>query len=268
MNYQSIYDRFIECRTDRVIDGRVEKHHIKPRSHGGSNAASNIIRLTPREHFFAHMLLAKVHGGKMWAALAYMSRGGTKSAKGYRCTSRQYDFISRKDAEWKSEIYAGHRNHFFGKTHGDKALSKMRKPRINKCGMYGPIRPGVGAVISFVRTYKPNAISIDLTIMDRINAMFEPSKELKALRTKYRRSEARAAAAVGIDMTGSNNPNYGNGQAISGDKNPMWGKVHKQSTKDKIAEKAKRTIDCPHCGKRSNIANAHRWHFDNCKHKQ
>ena len=268
MNYHLIYERFISSRLGREPGGRVERHHITPRSIGGSDLSENIISLTPREHFFAHELLAKMYGGKMWAALACMSRGGTKSANGYRCTSRQYDFISRMDAEWRSVFYVGDGNPFYGKTHTDAALNKMRKPRVNQAGMYGVRRPGVGDVISFVLTYKPRDVDVNLSLMNRIDAMFEASAELKRLCSQYRRSESRSAAASKIDMTGSNNPNYGNGQAIAGEKNPMWGKQHLKSTRDKIGEKARRTLKCPHCDKVSNIANAHRWHFENCKHKQ
>lgn len=28
-----------------------------------------------------------------------------------------------------------------------------------------------------------------------------------------------------------------------------------------------KTLTCPHCGTVSNVGNAKRWHFDNCKHK-
>lgn len=267
MDYINIYDRFISSRRNTDKSGYTEKHHIKPRSFGGDDSKENIIILSAREHFFAHMLLAKIYGGKMWAALSYMSRSGTNSSKHYRCTSRQYALISEMDAKWKSEIYKGSKNPFYGKSHSDKALKKMRKPRVKKENMYGNLRPNNGAIISFVRRYKPRAVEVDLSLINRIDAMFEPSDSLKKLCSQYRRSESRSNAAKNTDMTGSRNPNYGNGQAISGEKNPMWGKEHSASTKSKIGEKAKRIIKCPHCGKSSNIANAHRWHLDNCKHK-
>jgi hypothetical protein len=56
-------------------DGYVEKHHILPRSLGGSDDSSNLVTLTSREHFVAHMLLAKIHGGVMWQALIIMKKG-------------------------------------------------------------------------------------------------------------------------------------------------------------------------------------------------
>lgn len=38
-------------------DSLYEKHHVVPRSLGGTDDSSNIIRLTPREHYIAHRLL-------------------------------------------------------------------------------------------------------------------------------------------------------------------------------------------------------------------
>lgn len=34
-----------------------EKHHIVPRSLGGNNSASNLVKLTAKEHFVCHRLL-------------------------------------------------------------------------------------------------------------------------------------------------------------------------------------------------------------------
>ncbi len=39
----------------------VEKHHIIPRSMGGSDTADNLVCLTAREHFLAHWLLYRIH---------------------------------------------------------------------------------------------------------------------------------------------------------------------------------------------------------------
>ena len=132
MDYSKIYNDFIASRKGLALGGYTEKHHILPRSMGGSDCSSNIIKLKAREHFFGHLLLAKIYGGKMWAALSFMSRSGTKSAKNYRCNSRQYQLAKTKDAEWKSKIYSGDSNPFYGKTHDQETIARMRKPRVNK----------------------------------------------------------------------------------------------------------------------------------------
>lgn len=75
MDYQRIYAAFIEDRTTKqpVAPEYSERHHIIPRSCGGGNEAANLIRLTPEDHYFAHLLLAKIHGGHMWSCVLLLS---------------------------------------------------------------------------------------------------------------------------------------------------------------------------------------------------
>jgi hypothetical protein len=44
------------CKNDDIY---YERHHIQPKSFGGSDNASNLVLLTPREHYIAHLLLYK-----------------------------------------------------------------------------------------------------------------------------------------------------------------------------------------------------------------
>lgn len=83
MDYQRIYTDFIASRKARAGDltGYSERHHIVPRSFGGGNEPENLVRLTPEDHFFAHLLLAKIHGGKMWSPVAFMVGGSRKDYK-------------------------------------------------------------------------------------------------------------------------------------------------------------------------------------------
>ena len=61
MNYQAIYSNLIKHAQSSVINGYVEKHHILPKSMGGTNNESNIVKLTARQHFIAHWLLFKIY---------------------------------------------------------------------------------------------------------------------------------------------------------------------------------------------------------------
>lgn len=268
MNYSKIYDDFIQSRTNRNINGYFEKHHILPRSMGGNDSSENIVKLTAREHFFAHLLLAKIYGGKMWAALSFMSRSKTNGSKYHICTSKQYELAKKKDSEWRSKKYIGDNNPFYGKKHNSESLKKMKSPRQNTKNLYGRKCKNVGDIISFVITYNPFPIEYDYTVRDRIDSLFKKSDSLKKLISQYKRRESLKNSFENRNYNGDKNPNYGNGKAIVGNKNPMFGKNHSEETKKKIAEKAKRELQCPHCDKISNIANAHRWHFDNCKRKK
>lgn len=63
MNYQQIYNDLISRGLNRVLEPGVlyDRHHIVPKSLGGSNAPTNMVNLTLREHFVAHRLLVKIH---------------------------------------------------------------------------------------------------------------------------------------------------------------------------------------------------------------
>lgn len=89
-------------------EGYYEKHHIIPKSCGGTDEASNLVLLTPKEHFICHLLLLKMmkseyHYHKMVFALNAMSRPrGDKPAY----TSAMYVYLKPKIAE---SIRAMHR---------------------------------------------------------------------------------------------------------------------------------------------------------------
>lgn len=59
MDYRKHYNLLISKAQNRIIEKGVyvEKHHIVPKSEGGSNEKHNIVSLYPREHFIAHWLL-------------------------------------------------------------------------------------------------------------------------------------------------------------------------------------------------------------------
>lgn len=67
MNYLSTYTKLIQKRRDfplSYVRGKTpghERHHAKPRCQGGSDDSSNIVVLTAREHFIAHILLSKIY---------------------------------------------------------------------------------------------------------------------------------------------------------------------------------------------------------------
>lgn len=92
--YSKIYERFItKCRLRKGIKGDFyEVHHIVPKSIGGNNDRTNLIKLTPREHFFAHLLLSKMYDGESQIKMAHALRmmSGISRAK-KRITSKSYE---------------------------------------------------------------------------------------------------------------------------------------------------------------------------------
>jgi hypothetical protein len=79
MDYKSHYQRLID-RSQRVKPeiGYFEHHHIVPRCLGGTDHRSNLVYLTPEEHYVAHQLLTKIypeHRGLSYAAMAMGAEG-------------------------------------------------------------------------------------------------------------------------------------------------------------------------------------------------
>jgi HNH endonuclease len=86
--YQRWYETLCaKARSRDIPTAYTEVHHIVPRSLGGSDDDSNLVRLTYREHYIAHWLLTKFHTGinlhKMQRALWAM----TLKASGERITA-------------------------------------------------------------------------------------------------------------------------------------------------------------------------------------
>ncbi len=75
--YGTIYNLLIQnaqSKNRNKKDGYFESHHILPRSMGGTNQKTNLVLLTAREHYIAHLLLVRCVSDdnvyKMIAALA------------------------------------------------------------------------------------------------------------------------------------------------------------------------------------------------------
>jgi hypothetical protein len=103
MNYQQIYESLIAHRQSFPVASNVysEKHHILPRSLGGGNTQTNLVKLTAREHFIAHLLLVKIYEAdtiahsKMLFALNMLRN--SKHHKG-KINSHLYEYFRKSHA--------------------------------------------------------------------------------------------------------------------------------------------------------------------------
>jgi hypothetical protein len=84
------------------VSGVHERHHIIPKSIGGSNSKNNIVYLTFREHFLAHWLLIKFtekeDKKKMQYAFFMLTRAN-KHQSGRTVTSWQYERSNQAHVE-------------------------------------------------------------------------------------------------------------------------------------------------------------------------
>jgi len=110
MNYLKIYNDIIIKAKNEDKDGKrsigyFEKHHIQPKSLGGSNDENNLIKLTAREHFICHWLLVKIYKKgsieryKMLCALWRMNNSGHLYQKEHYINARAYEKLRIKFAK-------------------------------------------------------------------------------------------------------------------------------------------------------------------------
>lgn len=103
--YTKWYYTIVKNAQTRVLSGYVEKHHIIPKSLGGSNLANNIARLTQREHFVCHQILIRMLAGddryKMVHAAWRLAH-----VNGQKVNSRQYEQLRTQ----RSLLMTGRKN--------------------------------------------------------------------------------------------------------------------------------------------------------------
>lgn len=137
--YTATYRRIINRARIRVIpEGFTETHHIIPRSIGGTDDESNLVKLIPREHYLCHALLPKMVTGnaihKMYAAFNMMH----VDRYGNRYTSRLYEYYKVKFYKLHGENLKGKKRTLESRlkqgqtTKGKPWSEKARKVKRNK----------------------------------------------------------------------------------------------------------------------------------------
>ena len=188
----------------------MEQHHILPASLGGLDVEENLIFLTPREHFIAHMMLAKVYGGPMITAIFMMSnmeKYGRVGSKVYE--QAKVEFSARQSQK------VGRANNRWGKAHSEETKSLMAQKAAGR-------------------------------------------KASEEARRKMR--EDRANRPPNINAIEAL-------KRVAKENNPFKGKLHSESTRSKMTEKAlSYKYTCPHCNKTGGRV-MHRWHGDKCKER-
>lgn len=114
--YTTWYFNIISSRRNKTYDDNIytERHHIIPKSMGGSNSVDNIVRLTVREHILCHILLVKMvidksHVQKMWYALRRMLVGNIKQREIFSKISISAIEKIKKEYSYHSSIRASNR---------------------------------------------------------------------------------------------------------------------------------------------------------------
>ena len=118
MNYKNIYQNIIDKRKTQVPDIYTETHHILPRSLGGSDEQENLVKLTAREHFICHYLLAKMYEKETieWYKMnnAFLMMKCESIGQKRYFNSRLYEALRKNFSSLMSVIQTGKNNSQYG----------------------------------------------------------------------------------------------------------------------------------------------------------
>ena len=270
--YYFIYYNIIEQSKSRNINGYIEKHHIIPKSLGGTNDKSNIAILSAKEHFICHRLLPKFTTGRaqlsMLRAVWRITHISIKNQH-LLITPEQYKKLKIKAAEAQSTLMTGvpkSSNHianmkkafkgrssaFKGKKHTEE--NKERHSRMLK-GKYAS-----GELVRSPETISKWRLS---------HASYRHSEE-----TKKKISESQLGKTVIIaDETKIKISETLKDRYKKQDHHLKGRPAHNKGINRTAEEKAKMSashqnreqITCEHCAKTVPKPNYSRWHGPNCK---
>lgn len=146
MDYFRIYDMLIDRARNREIQIYTERHHIVPRCMGGSDELSNLVRLTPEEHFIAHQILVKMYPreGKLKFALQAMLMDTGNQKRG----NKEYGWIRRivsENMKLNNPNAGGKARNAYIQKHGRPPIHKQYRlteegrQKLSKIGSDNPI---------------------------------------------------------------------------------------------------------------------------------
>jgi hypothetical protein len=221
--YYHWYQNLVNKAKERQLDNTVyqEKHHILPKCLGGKDTAENLVSLTLREHYIAHLLLSKFYEGEagrkmhyaMWIMLLQQKKRGSRVFEMYRAkyieTSLKTQIITDEFRQNVSRALTGKK-----KTKTPKLLAKYERM---KDEMKGSGNPMFGKKQS------------------------EETKRKIAEKAKGRKQSKEAIEKRVLKTRGRKLKEGAN----LGEKNPMFGKKQSEETRRKIGEKSiGRTLGC------------------------
>lgn len=251
MNYARIYSEFIADRLTKqpVKPDYFEKHHILPRSLGGGDEPENIVCLTMEDHIHAHILLAKIHGGRLWAALFFMAKKTVGRSRSLRRIPSKYEIRAAAFAKkmfalnWQPENHPMH-----GKRHRDDSRAKMSSAHKDR-GRLGLIwtqqnknlisgdkhwtkqEKNADALALTIPKFKKNLEKAVLANMGSANVMHRPEVKAK-LRASQKLHWANGTGGASEEAKIKNAASHATEeyreaarQRVSGEKNPNFGLV-------------------------------------------
>ena len=269
--YYFIYYSIIGQAESRNISGYIEKHHIIPKSLGGTNDSSNIVKLTAKEHFICHRLLTKFTTGKhklsmdraAWMITHLQIKNGTKLI-----TPSQYEKLKITAGRASSKLLSGvpkSANHianmkkafkgrpsaFKGKKHTEENKEHRSKILKEKYASGELIR--TSETINKWRASRSNYKHSDET-KKKISESQLGKTVIVSEETKIKISKTLKERYKDQTHHLKGRPSHNKGKARS----------EEEKLKMSLAHQNREIKQCEHCGKSASKPNYSRWHGKNC----
>jgi hypothetical protein len=102
-----------------------EKHHILPKSCGGLDEASNIVRMLPEEHFLCHCFLPFIFDEGEAHKKMVFAWNTMHNVNGKEIDLFDYGELRREHQRYVSEMFTGRENYFKGKHLSEETKRKL-----------------------------------------------------------------------------------------------------------------------------------------------
>jgi len=244
--YTKWYNNLISYRQDNPPSCEyTERHHIVPKSLGGSNENKNIVVLTAREHFIAHLLLTKMFTDtyskeKMCYAFHMMFGSDNENRPRYMPSSVWYEYRMKNLAVFMSRRMKGKVpwNKGIKRSEEERAKMSATKKANNEC------KRQQGVIVTWNKGIKRS---------EEERAKMSTARQ--AGNKKKREQGLKVAWNDGIERSEEDRRKMKQG----------WKQKIENGYVSPLKGKTQPTIECPHCGKIGSVSNMKRWHFDNCR---
>lgn len=247
--YEKWYISITQNAKTRSLKGYSERHHIIPRSLGGTDNIDNLVDLTAREHFICHWLLTKTYTGqdkhKMLNALR-MLRAENLNQKRYKTkiTARVYANLKEEYAIIQSKKFAGINNPMYGEKFHRSEEGKKRQRE---------------AVLG------ENNGSKQLTAREKVRqSKLGKTRDPFDSNWKQNLSKNHKSKQPGFDGSLSESTKQKMREKAIGRKQSIE-TIQKKADAIRGSKREKQL--CPHCSQLISVNTYPRWHGDNCKTK-
>lgn len=121
MNYGRIHDSIIQNAKNRILTGYKEEHHIIPKCMKGLDDNTNLVYLTPEEHYVIHQLLIK-----MYPEVDSLVKAAVMMVPN-RPSNKLYGWLKRRFSIVQSQAQTGENNSQYGTRWINNKLLKETK---------------------------------------------------------------------------------------------------------------------------------------------